>query len=94
MRMTIYKFVTQEVDDIHYIIMLFFLAYLGIEKDMKQHITEFLRQFVFIACENGSIEFIHLFNGLRAKRLVGLLTVPRTFFPQFIEDVQNASECL
>ena len=80
MWMAVDKFVAKEVDDIHDIEMLFLLPYLGIEKDMQKHVSEFLRQFMFLAFEDSIAEFIYLFEGLRTQRFVGLLPVPRTFF--------------
>ena len=94
MRMTINQFVTKEVYDINYIIMLLFLADLGVEQHMEQDITQFLGQFMFISIENGSVEFLYFLYGLRTKRLVGLLAVPWAFLSKFIKDIQDASECL
>ena len=94
MRMAVYKLVTKEIYDINNVVMLLFLAYLGIEQHMEKHVAELLGQFVFVACQDGSVELIYLFYRLRTKRLIGLLAVPRAFFPKFVKDVQNSSECL
>ena len=92
--MTIYELVTQEVDHIHYVEMLFLLADLGIEKDMKENIAKFLGQFPFLTLEDGVAEFIYFLYGLRTQRLVGLLAVPWTFFPEFIKNFYDAGKSL
>ena len=79
MRMTIDKLITQEVDDINNIKMLFFLPYLGIEDHMKKHIAKFFGQLTFLTLQDGIAQLIYLLNGLRPQRFVCLLSVPRTF---------------
>ena len=49
---------------------------------------------MFVAGKNCPVKLIYLFNRLRAKRLIGLLSVPRTFLSQFIKHIEDPPECL
>ena len=42
MGMSVYELVAKEIYDVHYIVMLLFLSYLGIEKHMEEYIAELL----------------------------------------------------
>ena len=94
MRVPVYQLVTKEVDNIDYIKVLLLLPDLGIEQHVQKHVAEFLRKFMLIACQDGSVELVHFFNSLRTERLIGLLPVPWAFLPKFVQHIQNPSECL
>lgn len=94
MRMTIYQLVTQEIDDIDDIKMLFLLTDLRIEYDMQEHITKLLGKFMFLPFENGVAQFVYLFESLWTERFVCLFPVPWTFLPQLIQNIQYPAECL
>ena len=74
--------------------MLFLLTDLGIEKDMKEDIAKFLGQFSFLTLKDGVTEFVYLLYCLRTQRLIGLLAVSWTFFPEFIKDFYDAGKGL
>ena len=92
--MAINQFITQEVDHVHNIKMLLFFTDLGIEKDMEEHISQLLGQLMFFTFKDGIAKFVHLLKGLWSEGLVCLLAVPRTFFSQFIQYIQDSTECL
>ena len=92
MRMAIYQLVTEEVDNVHDVKILFLLSDLRIKDHMQKHISELLRKLTLLSLEDRVAEFIDLFNSLRTQRLVCLLPVPWTFLSQFIKHIQNPSE--
>ena len=87
------QFVAKLIAHILHVEVAGFTRYLGIECYMKQYIAQFLADVLLVVLHQGITQFIRLFYGIRPQALVGLLTVPRTFLTEFIQYIQEASEC-
>ena len=61
---------------------------------MHQHVAQFFHNLVLVVSAQRVAEFEGLFYGVRPQALVGLLFVPRAFFPQLVQHVQQSSEGL
>jgi len=70
------------------------LAYLGIEDDMQQEVSQLFLDVLIIFPHQGFAQFIRLLDGIRPQAFVRLLPVPRTFHSQFVKHVQQTAERL
>ena len=70
----------------------FFVAHLRIKYDVKEQVSELLAYFRMFILQNGVAQLIHFLNRLRPQTLVCLFAVPRTFFSQFVKNVEQPSE--
>ena len=53
-----------------------------------------VRDVLRVVLDEGVTKFERLFNGVRAKALVGLLAIPRAFHPQFVQHIEQSPERL
>ena len=61
---------------------------------MKQYVSQFFADFLLVVAHQGVTKFISLFNGVGTQAFIGLLLVPGTFHPQFVEYIEEAAESL
>ncbi len=59
---------------------------------MKQYVSQFFADFLLVVAHQGVTKFISLFNGVGTQAFIGLLLVPGTFHPQFVEYIEEAAE--
>ncbi len=86
------ELVAQLITDIRNIKGLLLLPYLGIETDVKQHISKFFADVFVVIVDKSVTEFIRLLYRIGAQTLVRLLAVPGTFLPQRVQHVQQTAE--
>ena len=67
-------------------------AYLGIKEYVEQHVAQFLANILLVVTHQCVAEFVDFFDGVGAQALIGLLAVPRTFHPQFVEHIEQSPE--
>ena len=59
---------------------------------MEQYVSQLFADVLLVVAHQGVTEFIRLFNGVGTQTFVGLFLVPGTFYPQFVENVEEAAE--
>ena len=69
-----------------------FRADLGIESDVQQDISQLFTDILLVISHQGIAKFVSFFYRIGTKAFICLLAVPRTFDPQFVKYVQEASE--
>ena len=71
-----------------------FVGDFRVEKDVQQHVAEFLADVGGVIVEEGLAEFVGLLDGVGAQGFVGLFRVPGAFYPQDVEGVDYSAERL
>ena len=64
-------------------------AYFGIECHMKQYIAKLFADGCVVVGHKGISQLKYLLYGVGSQRFVGLFAVPRTFYSQFVENVEH-----
>ena len=90
--MTKNQFVTKAVAHILHVEITGLAANLRIKGYMKQHIAQFLADVLLVILHQGITKFVGFFYGVWSQTIIGLFAVPRTFFTEFIQHVEEASE--
>ena len=93
-RMTEDELVHQLVADISNVELFLLLSYLGIEAYVQQHVAKLLADIGLVVLHESVTQLVCLFYGIGAQRLIGLLSVPRTFLAQLVQNVQQPAESL
>ena len=88
------QFVALFVEHVGYVEQLFLLSDAGIEHHVHDDIAQFLANLLWLVSHQCIAEFIHFLNGVRAQAFVRLLSVPRAFFSQCIEHVEQSAKSL
>ena len=89
-----FEFGHQRIAHVGYVKLSFFLGYLAVEQNMKEHIAEFLADFGIVGIDQSLAKLIYLLYGVGAQRLIGLLGVPWAFHAQSVEYINEPAEGL
>ncbi len=90
MRMTENQLVSLFVANVCYIKIARFFADFRIEHNVHNNIPELLADVPAVVLHQRVTKFVHLFNSIRAQALVRLFPIPRTFFPQSVQHVEQS----
>ena len=94
MRMAEYKLGVKSLGHIGYVEVAALLAYLGVKQDVKEHVAKLLLYVGLIGIEQSLAQLVDLLYRIRAQRLIGLFSVPRTLHPQNVKSVNDFAKRL
>ena len=92
MRMPTYQLVAQLVNHILHLKEILLGGYFGIEDDVQHQVAQFLAHILVVLFDDGIGELEGLLHGEVAQSVESLLTIPRTFFTQFVHDFEQMPE--
>ena len=92
MRMTEYQLIGLLVADVSNVKISRFIANFSIENHVHNHIAQFLTDVLLVVFQECVAQFKSLLYRIRPQALVGLFSVPGTFFTQAFQHVQQSSE--
>ena len=67
-------------------------SYLGVKNHVQQYVAQLLANVSLVIFNQGITKFVNLFYRIRTQTFVGLFTIPRTFYPQFIKHIEQSPE--
>ena len=86
------QFVCQRAAYIGNIKITCFRTNLRIEYHMKKNIAQLFSDIILVISHKRIGQFVDFLYCIRTQRLIGLLRVPRTLHPEFIENIKQPSE--